>query len=61
MDLVRSHLSMKLREKLISVLDADLAQELAKVIKVLTHDSLFLSSSGLNLSKLKLFIWLLFW
>ena len=61
LDLVRSHRSMKLCKKLIFVLDADLAQELTKVVKVLASDLIICSSSGLNLSELKLFIWLLFW
>ena len=51
LNLVRSELTMKLSEQVSVVLDSNLAQECAKVVKVFISDSLLFPSIGLNLSE----------
>ena len=51
LNLVRGELTMKLSEQVSVVLDSNLAQECAKVVKVFISDSLLFPSIGLNLSE----------
>ena len=51
LNLVRGELTMKLSEQVSVILDTNLAQECAKVVKVFISDSLLFPSIGLNLSE----------
>ena len=51
LDLLGGELTMKLSEQFGVILDSNLAQECAEVVKVIISDSLLLLSFGLNLSE----------